>query len=35
MYIIDHAVSRVTYEQPALDVCCTRLEQVAAAPAQG
>jgi hypothetical protein len=33
MYIIDQAVSRVDYEQPALDVCCTRLVQMAADPA--
>jgi len=33
MYIIDRAVSRVDYEQPALDVCCTRLVQMAADPA--
>jgi len=33
MYIIDRAVSRVAYEQPALDVCCTRLVQMAADPA--
>jgi anti-sigma regulatory factor (Ser/Thr protein kinase) len=27
LHIIDHAVSRVSYEQPVLDVCCTRLVQ--------
>ncbi len=32
MYIIEKAVSQVVYEQPALDVCCTRLVQMAAAP---
>jgi anti-sigma regulatory factor (Ser/Thr protein kinase) len=30
MYIIEQSVSRVDYEQPALDVCCTRLVQTAA-----
>jgi anti-sigma regulatory factor (Ser/Thr protein kinase) len=33
MYIIDKAVSQVVYEQPALDVCCTRLVQIADAAA--
>jgi len=33
MYIIDTAVRHVAYEQPALDVCCTRLVQMADVPA--